>query len=186
MSAGGDPLVAVRQRPTRQVWVGFSSPNFVATAEFVVLWTNVLDDLAGEGEQYASHTPAPLTADWKAVDETAERGKVPGLWPGVYRRTDGVLCAVDAPEVALRQSILPNAERIAAKRVGEAGAVDLTGAAIISLSGLSSYGCARLAGGTVGATTDPGATVEEWMGNCVGRPGQSRVAEAHLVATFSR
>ena len=39
----GKPIVAVRESPVRQVWIGFESPELAVTPAFVVLWTNVID-----------------------------------------------------------------------------------------------------------------------------------------------
>jgi len=42
-------VVAIRQDPIRQVWVGFSSDQFQHRADFVIFWTAVFDWL-GDGE----------------------------------------------------------------------------------------------------------------------------------------
>jgi hypothetical protein len=49
---GDKPIVAVRESPARQVWMGFSSRELAVTPAFVVLWTNAID-WVGETEQSA-------------------------------------------------------------------------------------------------------------------------------------
>jgi hypothetical protein len=52
VSRGPDTLVAVRELPARQVFVGFSSETFGRTSDFVIFWTNALDWLGGGGENW--------------------------------------------------------------------------------------------------------------------------------------
>jgi hypothetical protein len=66
------PLVAVRENPQRQVWVGFASEPFGRSAEFVVFWTNLLD-WAGQGAEVFAYEGAPavplppmVDVDWRA------------------------------------------------------------------------------------------------------------------------
>ena len=66
----GRPLVAVRERPTRQVWIGFDARDFAATTDFVVLWTNALDWVGQGGEIYtATKVPAVISAKPKQANE---------------------------------------------------------------------------------------------------------------------
>ncbi len=46
------PIVAVRDSPVRQAWVGFSSPSFSASPAFVILWTNLLDYVGHGGDEF--------------------------------------------------------------------------------------------------------------------------------------
>jgi hypothetical protein len=53
VSAGQQVLVAVRDSPSRQAWIGFTSESFPRTSDFVIFWTNVLDWLgSGENERW--------------------------------------------------------------------------------------------------------------------------------------
>ena len=47
LSADNKPLVSVREHPARQVWIGFTTPGLPRTTDFVILWTNALDWIAG-------------------------------------------------------------------------------------------------------------------------------------------
>jgi hypothetical protein len=58
---GGRAIVAVRESPTRQVWIGFRSPDFARTPGFVVFWTNVLDWVGQSGEQAFVESVTPVT-----------------------------------------------------------------------------------------------------------------------------
>jgi hypothetical protein len=130
-SAGEQPLLALREAPARQVWVGLQSTHFAATPEFVVLWTNVLDYLNGGGERFASHPSGSLTADWKRLTGEPPASVGAGLWPGVYRRSDGALRAVNLTEPALRHSLPANAPQVTSTRIRRAGAVELTWAVVL-------------------------------------------------------
>jgi hypothetical protein len=99
ITVGTRPLLAVRERPKPQVWIGFSASNFPATTQFVVLWTNILDFLVGSSGQFTAHPPDALTEDWKPILSTDPHGLAPGIWPGIYERADGALHAVSAPPV---------------------------------------------------------------------------------------
>ncbi|HUB27843.1 MAG TPA: hypothetical protein VL992_20635, partial [Tepidisphaeraceae bacterium] len=57
--SGPRPLLAIRQSPSRQVWIGFHSPAWSATPEFVIFWTKVFD-WAGHGADTYSWQPAHL------------------------------------------------------------------------------------------------------------------------------
>jgi hypothetical protein len=61
--ARNDVPVAVREKPFRQVWVGFVSEDFPRTPDFVIFWTNVFDWLGDGGEEYEAVTePSPAVA----------------------------------------------------------------------------------------------------------------------------
>ena len=94
---GDDVLIAARDQPARQVWVGFHSPEWAATTDFVILWTNIFDWLGQGGEHFASSPIGLLGPEWTSAAPTPE----PGLSPGVYRRSDGALRAVNAVDVRI-------------------------------------------------------------------------------------
>jgi hypothetical protein len=86
--AGNQVLLAVREQPFRQAWVGFASPEFEATRDFVIFWTNVLDYL-GEGGASIQYQPlAPLSP-----------GALPPGKPGIYQRPDGSQVAMNLVNV---------------------------------------------------------------------------------------
>jgi len=61
VAAGNVTVVAIRQQPVKQVWVGFQSDEFPRRADFVVFWSNVFDWLEDGGQNYES-APSPLPA----------------------------------------------------------------------------------------------------------------------------
>jgi hypothetical protein len=54
---GNEVLVAVRESPARQVWIGFDSPDWPRTSDFVIFWSNVLDWVGQRGEDYTLQSP---------------------------------------------------------------------------------------------------------------------------------
>jgi hypothetical protein len=63
VSAAGRIIVASREKPFKQVWVGFRSDNFPHRADFVVFWSNVfmwLGDVEGSYEASAQSEPAAM------------------------------------------------------------------------------------------------------------------------------
>ncbi|HEY1628655.1 MAG TPA: hypothetical protein VGF52_02285 [Tepidisphaeraceae bacterium] len=71
VTAGDRMLVAVRASPARQVWIGFHSPTFPRSSDFVIFWTNILDWVGHGGDAYLANGPfavpiPPLAqTDWK-------------------------------------------------------------------------------------------------------------------------
>ncbi|HVT87549.1 MAG TPA: hypothetical protein VHD56_01745 [Tepidisphaeraceae bacterium] len=69
--AGDSPLVAVRENPVRQVWVGVDSDAFSRSTDFVVFWTNVFDWAGQGGDRYvfqgtaAVPIPTWFKTNWK-------------------------------------------------------------------------------------------------------------------------
>jgi hypothetical protein len=67
---GDHVLVAVRDAPARQAWIGFRSAAWATTPDFVVFWTRILDWLGQGDDQYIARVIAvpPLDsatpADW--------------------------------------------------------------------------------------------------------------------------
>ncbi len=92
--------IAVRETPARQVWIGLSTQKLATSPEFVILWTNIFDWVGGGEEEFVSQTTSQLGTEWNAV-EPLPAGLPPGWWPGIYRRSDGALLAVNAPDVEL-------------------------------------------------------------------------------------
>lgn len=98
VSAGGAVVVAARSEPIRQVWIGFSSPQFFKSADYVIFWNDVLNWL-GEGEGvYVSKPVGPMVGKWhlQAPADMAIGQSDAGLAPGLYVGGDGTLQAVNA------------------------------------------------------------------------------------------
>jgi hypothetical protein len=101
LSAGDRVLVAAREQPHRQVWIGFDSATFAARPEFVIFWTNVFDWLAGDGSaggEYRYEAVRTLGEGWTRDDVSSGRKLTDGPAPGIYRNSNGnvvALCAMD-------------------------------------------------------------------------------------------
>lgn len=57
VTVGGTPIVALRETAmhsatVRQVWIGFTSPDFTRTPSFVIFWTSLLDWVGQAGETF--------------------------------------------------------------------------------------------------------------------------------------
>jgi hypothetical protein len=94
VSAGDRVLVAAREGPGRQVWVGFDSPQWPRSADFVVFWTNVFDWLGGAGQGFTADPVTIQGDEWKRQDP-APPGVQANAWPGVFRGPDGRLKAMN-------------------------------------------------------------------------------------------
>jgi hypothetical protein len=115
--AGERPLVAVRESPARQAWVGLDTDGWANRPEYVVFWTAVFDWVAQGGESYAAHSLAELTPDWQRDEEMTGTGhaRAPQTTlptdydpaPGIYRRGDGAVRAFNA--------VVPRPSRAASK-----------------------------------------------------------------------
>jgi len=92
----GQPLIAVRDAPARQVWVGFDSPSFAMTPGFVVLWAKMLEWVGGEAELYAAREAGSIGGTWQRIAPGAVPDDVkPGWVAGLYRDAVGRLVAVN-------------------------------------------------------------------------------------------
>ncbi|HEV8608107.1 MAG TPA: hypothetical protein VGQ99_22415 [Tepidisphaeraceae bacterium] len=100
---GERAVLAARNAPARRVWVGVSTQRMASSAEFVMLWSNIFDWVGEGGEEFTAEKTGQLGSGWKAVEEQAA-GLSPGWWPGIYRRADGVIMAVNAPDVVLPEA----------------------------------------------------------------------------------
>lgn len=96
VAAGGKVLVAVSPHLPNQVWVGFDSPEWAETADYVIFWTNIFDWTGGGDASFAAHGLEQWTPEWKS---TVPIDAPPGLWPGLYRRSDGAMRAFNAPAI---------------------------------------------------------------------------------------
>jgi hypothetical protein len=100
LKVGGKAWVAVREQPMRAVWIGFEMSEWARSTDFVVFWANVLN-WAGTGEErFASYPVGSLEGNWTAVELAGSIAPPESLfWPGLYRRGDGTLRALHAPDV---------------------------------------------------------------------------------------
>jgi hypothetical protein len=72
VSCASVAVVAAREKPFSQVWVGFSSDEFGHQADFVIFWSNVFSWLGDGGEDYqAVSSPGPAIP---AMAASAESG----------------------------------------------------------------------------------------------------------------
>lgn len=95
VAAGDKPLVAVSPNLPNEVWVGFDSPQWAATADYVIFWTNVFDWAAGGATpSFGAHALEQWTPEWKP---SFPRDATVGLWPGLYSRSDEAMRAFNAP-----------------------------------------------------------------------------------------
>jgi hypothetical protein len=98
VSAGNEMVVAVRDAPVKQVWVGFSTDDFKRRPDFVVFWSAIFDWLGGTAQDYASREAGALAGNWQ-LQEPADislPAEDVGLAPGLYMSGDGTLEAVNA------------------------------------------------------------------------------------------
>lgn len=63
LRSGDQPLVALREEPARQVWLGFQSADFSTRADFVIFWTNLLDWAGQGGEAFEAIPPEPVAIE---------------------------------------------------------------------------------------------------------------------------
>jgi hypothetical protein len=84
VKVGDAVLVAKRESPGRQVWVGFSQSDWVKRPDFVVFWTNVMDWAAGDAVQWSASPVRVLGREWNPV-EPLPSGVQANAWPGIYQ-----------------------------------------------------------------------------------------------------
>jgi hypothetical protein len=102
VSAGDRVLVAVRAQPARQGWVGFESESWPRSPAYVVFWTSVFDWVGqGGAGGFVGNPIGQLGPEWALAEIAAKPQAAPGLWPGLYRRADGALRAVNALDVQI-------------------------------------------------------------------------------------
>jgi hypothetical protein len=107
VQVGGKIAIAAREMPSRQVWMGIQTQLIATTPDFVILWSNIFDWTGQGGEEFVAQTTGDLDGAWiPTANQPA--GLKPGRWPGIYRRSDGALLAVNAPDVPIPQPSLDN------------------------------------------------------------------------------
>jgi hypothetical protein len=99
VSANGSVILAIRDTPTRQVWIGFEAKDFARRPDFVIFWTAIFDWLGDAAfPDYIAQKISPLATNWR-FQEPANLALSPadnGLIPGLYKSTTGALAAVNA------------------------------------------------------------------------------------------
>jgi hypothetical protein len=90
-------IVAVRESPSRQVWINADLFEWEKTADFVIFFGNVFDWISAGDARYRSIPPVELGDRWIRTDkESAPAGCRPGEWPGIYRSDTAEMIAVNA------------------------------------------------------------------------------------------
>jgi hypothetical protein len=89
-------LVAAREQPVRQVWIGFTSAGFPKRKDFVIFWTNVLDWVGQGREEFTADSMQSLGSEWK-LQSAPVAGFDPS--PGIYRRANSALRAENATDL---------------------------------------------------------------------------------------
>jgi len=100
---GNRTAMAIRETPSRQLWLGISTQKLATSPEFVILWSNIFDWVGEGGQEFAAQSTGQLDAGW-TPREAQPPGLKPGWWPGIYRRADSALLAVNAPDVQVPQN----------------------------------------------------------------------------------
>jgi hypothetical protein len=97
-------LVAVRERPARQVWIGLESDTWPRQSSYVIFWTNVFDWLGhGGGEAFVGEPIEQPGPGFHRLDELSGAPASPDVEPvpGIWGRGDGELRALNAINIKL-------------------------------------------------------------------------------------
>lgn len=105
-TAGDVPVLAVREKPVRQVWVGFDSSVLADRADYVVFWTDVFDWLAGAGG-YSAEPVRDGLSPVRVADVNLEAS------PGVYRDGTRMIATYLSADVPATLSAAVPTERTA-------------------------------------------------------------------------
>lgn len=129
VSVNGRPIVAVRPDGPRQLWVGFSAPHWPTTPDYVVFWTNVLDWAGGGGASFVGHRLAERSPEWKPPEPGITEA---GMWPGLYRRSDGALRAFNPPDLVFAPPPHTDWKNQLATLGGSSHLLDLSGPLLVA------------------------------------------------------
>src|SRR6185437_863002 len=101
ISMGDRILAAYRTEPHRAIWIGFDSPAWERTPDFVIFWANLLDWVGSGGQGYVSHLLTDVNSAWQKISPTGlSPAPLSGQWPGLYKNpNDGQIVAVNAPVI---------------------------------------------------------------------------------------
>jgi hypothetical protein len=84
VTVGNVVLLAKRESPGRQVWVGFTQEAWPKSPDFVVFWTNVMDWVADDAAQWTAMPVQQLFGGWKPIAQPPPNVQS-NAWPGIYR-----------------------------------------------------------------------------------------------------
>jgi hypothetical protein len=104
VSIGDAILVARRESPARQVWIGFDQQAWAQSPDFVVFWTNVFQWIGGDDATWQAMDLVKLSSDWKP-QTPLPAGAEENAWPGVYRNGAGDMLAMNAAPVKFEEVI---------------------------------------------------------------------------------
>lgn len=98
LRVGGKAALAVSEGETRRAWVGFDCAPLARTPSFVVLWTNLLDWVAGASTGYVSSALDDSVSRFaRRLPEALPEDADPRYWPGVFDTASGPQAANAAP-----------------------------------------------------------------------------------------
>jgi hypothetical protein len=104
-TVGNVVLLAKRESPGRQVWVGFTQEAWPKSPDFVVFWTNVLDWVAGDAMQWTAMPVQQISSTWKPI-HTPPKNVQPNAWPGIYRDSATLLAMnSDVPTFSTEETL---------------------------------------------------------------------------------
>lgn len=103
LESSGHAILALQDHLPQRIWIGFWSNQMTRSADFVLFWSNLFGYLNESEPIYASQACAPLARGWRRIQPSDAGGvdDAPGLFPGVYRSSDGELVALDAPPMPI-------------------------------------------------------------------------------------
>jgi hypothetical protein len=140
ISANGKVIVALRETPTRQAWIGFHADDFARRPDFVIFWTAIFDWLGGDGSpDYTSRKVGPLSGNWHLQEPSAQSFSTSdsGLIPGLYKSADGTLEAINASAPPISPAYPTDASaRLSALAAAHNQNATLTGAMLLTAFGL--------------------------------------------------
>lgn len=99
VKVGDSTLVAARESPARQVWIGFDAPNWSSSVDFVIFWTNVLDWAGQGGEEFVGVPLREAGSQWSRVEPPLAGSEPATAVPGLYADGDGNVRAMNAIDV---------------------------------------------------------------------------------------
>jgi hypothetical protein len=150
VSVGDQVLVAVRDTPARQMWVGFDSPTWARTSDFVIFWAEVFDWAGERTDEFVAEPVRSLGKDWTRVDPASSDGEPRAMTAGLWEGPNASLRALNVTDVRFDQSVATEwRKQLAGVRAARAGTqLDLSGmlglaAVVLAASGLALAGVSR-------------------------------------------
>jgi hypothetical protein len=132
VSVGEQVLLAVRESPVRQVWVGYNADDFASRADFVVMSARIFDWLAGHASTTNTLNDAFGASPLPGLKSEYEQLVVSDTHmiqsPGLYRDAGSVLRAVGLAK--LDDAVLDNVKLN--MQLSSTGVTDLTDAIVFT------------------------------------------------------